>query len=158
MLCIRNRDSLNSYIKTLSYHRNLMSLSNVSLQCPISSPLTLPLDSCCRTIACFFCSNVWKYISTICIIRSLHCSFYRKLSVCSFQGTSSTSVLPHLLGPSKSTKRFFKGPGSHLLSHAVSSIVPSAAQVLTIVFGMGTGVSPERIATRKGVIKFSLGN
>ena len=38
--------------------------------------------------------------------------------------------------------------GSHLLSHAVSSIVPSAAQVLTIVFGMGTGVSPGRIATR----------
>ena len=37
--------------------------------------------------------------------------------------------------------------GSHLLSHAVSSIVPSAAQVLTIVFGMGTGVSPGRIAT-----------
>ena len=37
--------------------------------------------------------------------------------------------------------------GSHLLSHAVSSIVPSAAQVLTIVFGMGTGVSTGRIAT-----------
>ena len=37
--------------------------------------------------------------------------------------------------------------GSHLLSHTVSSAVPSAAQVLTIVFGMGTGVSPERIAT-----------
>ena len=128
-----------------------MSLSNVSLQCPISSPLTLPLDSCCRTIACFFCSNVWKYISAICIIRSLHCSFYRKLSVCSFQGTSSTSVLPHLLGPSKSTKRFFKEPGSHLLSHAVSSIVPSASWVLTIVFGMGTGVSPRRIATGKFV-------
>ena len=53
---------------------------------------------------------------------------------------------------------FFFKSGSHLLSHAVSSIVPSAAQVLTIVFGMGTGVSPERIATRKGVIKFSLGN
>ena len=32
--------------------------------------------------------------------------------------------------------------GNHLLSHAVSSIVPSAAQVLTIVFGMGTGVTP----------------
>ena len=59
--------------------------------------------------------------------------------MCSFQGTSSTSVLPHLLGPSK-IKISFKGPGSHLLSHAVSSIVPSAAQVLTIVFGMGTGV------------------
>ena len=39
--------------------------------------------------------------------------------------------------------------GIHLLSHAVSSIVPSAAQVLTIVFGMGTGVSPGRIATEK---------
>ena len=79
-------------------------------------------------------------------------------SVCSFQGTSSTSVSPHLLGSHKSHKNFFKEPGSHLLSHAVSSIVPSAAQVLTIVFGMGTGVSPERIATRKGVIKFLLGN
>ena len=42
---------------------------------------------------------------------------------------------------------FFFWSGSHLLSHAVSSIVPSAAQVLTIVFGMGTGVSPGRIAT-----------
>ena len=61
------------------------------------------------------------------------------------------------LVPIKAIK-LFKEPGSHLLSHAVSSIVPSAAQVLTIVFGMGTGVSPERIATRKGVIKFSLGN
>ena len=37
--------------------------------------------------------------------------------------------------------------GSHLLSHAVSSIVSSAASVLTVVFGMGTGVSPKRIAT-----------
>ena len=41
--------------------------------------------------------------------------------------------------------------GSHLLSHAVSSIVPSASWVLTIVFGMGTGVSPRRIATGKFV-------
>ena len=43
--------------------------------------------------------------------------------------------------------------GIHLLSHAVSSIVPSAGQVLTVVFGMGTGVSPKRIAT--GNILFS---
>ena len=43
---------------------------------------------------------------------------------------------------------FCKESGSHLLSHAVSSIVPSAAWGLTIVFGMGTGVSPGRIATR----------
>ena len=41
--------------------------------------------------------------------------------------------------------------GTHLLSHAVSSIVPSASWVLTIVFGMGTGVSPRRIATGNGL-------
>ena len=38
--------------------------------------------------------------------------------------------------------------GTHLLSHAVSSIVPSAAYVLTVVFGMGTGVSHKRIDTK----------
>ena len=37
--------------------------------------------------------------------------------------------------------------GTHLLSHIVSNIVPSAAYVLTIVFGMGTGVSHKRIGT-----------
>ena len=41
------------------------------------------------------------------------------------------------------------GTGSHLLSRAVSSQVPSAAWVLTIVFGMRTGVTPKRIATGK---------
>ena len=44
--------------------------------------------------------------------------------------------------------------GSHLLSHTVSSIVSSAAWGLTIVFGMGTGVSPRRIAT--GTLFFQL--
>ena len=48
--------------------------------------------------------------------------------VCSFQGTEICV-------------------GALLLSRAVSSQVPSAAQVLTIVFGMGTGVSPARIST-----------
>ena len=38
--------------------------------------------------------------------------------------------------------------GSHLLSHTVSSAVPSAAQALTFVFGMRTGVTPGRIVTR----------
>ena len=37
--------------------------------------------------------------------------------------------------------------GSHLLSQVVSNQVSSAVLVLTIVFGMGTGVSPKRIAT-----------
>ena len=39
-------------------------------------------------------------------------------------------------------------PGGHLLSRTVSSAVPSADRVLTVVFGMGTGVSPDRIAAR----------
>ena len=37
--------------------------------------------------------------------------------------------------------------GTRLLSHTVSSIVPSAVRVLTVVFGMGTGVPPGRIGT-----------
>ena len=45
--------------------------------------------------------------------------------------------------------------GSHLLSHIVSNAVSSAAWVLTIVFGMGTGVTPRRIAT--GTILLSPG-
>ncbi len=38
--------------------------------------------------------------------------------------------------------------GIHLSSHAVPSIVFSAVRGLTIVFGMGTGVSHGRIDTR----------
>ena len=45
---------------------------------------------------------------------------------------------------------FSFNPGSLLSSHTVSSAVLSAAQVLTIVFGMGTGVTPERIVTKNG--------
>ena len=44
---------------------------------------------------------------------------------------------------------FFFKARSHLLSHIVSNAVPSAAYVLTIVFGMGTGVSHRRITTGK---------
>ena len=42
----------------------------------------------------------------------------------------------------------FFNSGSHLPSRTVSSAVLSAGQVLTVVFGMGTGVSPGRIAAR----------
>ena len=42
---------------------------------------------------------------------------------------------------------FINKSGSHLLFHTVSSIVPSAVQVLTVVFGMSTSVAPARIAT-----------
>ena len=45
------------------------------------------------------------------------------------------------------SRSFFFGSGSHLSSHTVASIVLSAVLVLTVVFGMGTGVTPKRIAT-----------
>ncbi len=35
-----------------------------------------------------------------------------------------------------------KNPGGDLLSHTVTSAVPSAQRGLTAVFGMGTGVTP----------------
>ena len=44
---------------------------------------------------------------------------------------------------------FFFNFGGHLLSHTVTSAVPSAAWGLTIVFGMRTGVSLKRIATKR---------
>ena len=58
-----------------------------------------------------------------------------------------TSRLSGVRSNRLSYKPFFKVSGTLLLSHAVSSIVPSAARVLTVVFGMGTGVSPGRIGT-----------
>ena len=42
---------------------------------------------------------------------------------------------------------FKEEAGIHLLSHTVSGAVPSAVRGLTIVFGMGTGMSPARIDT-----------
>ena len=44
--------------------------------------------------------------------------------------------------------------GSHLFSQAVASQVSSAACVLTVVFGMGTGVSHRRIATGNLPVSF----
>ena len=81
--------------------------------------------------------------------------------ICSFQGTGAGSFSKALVGLSRlelptsrlsgvrSNRLSYKPieSGIHLLSHAVSSVVPSAAQALTVVFGMGTGVSPARIAT-----------
>ena len=59
------------------------------------------------------------------------------------------SYKPTLYMKTASAAFFFFGAGGHLLSHTVSSAVPSAVWVLTIVFGMGTGVTPRRIATKK---------
>ena len=49
---------------------------------------------------------------------------------------------------------YIKKSGTRLFFHIVSNIVPSAVQVLTVVFGMGTGVAPARIGTRL-IYKFS---
>ena len=59
------------------------------------------------------------------------------------QVLSQLSYTPSL-GMSSHPERF---SGSRLLSHIVSNAVPSAAYVLTVVFGMGTGVSHKRITT-----------
>ena len=48
-----------------------------------------------------------------------------------------------------SYKPLYYKSGSRLFFHTVASIVPSAVQGLTVVFGMGTGISPARIATRQ---------
>ena len=46
--------------------------------------------------------------------------------------------------------------GNHLLSQAVPHQVPSAVHVLTVVFGMGTGVSHGRIVTENYWVNFQL--
>ena len=87
-------------------------------------------------------------------------------SIClSFRGREKAAYPPRLpsfpLGKAKSAIRpggheppvLFAEPlekmsGIHLSSHAVASVVFSAARGLTVVFGMGTGVSPRRIDTR----------
>ena len=91
------------------------------------------------------------------------------VTMCSFQGTSLSNRwllngdneirTRDLLLARQALSQLSYTPrksGSHLLSHTVSSIVPSADQVLTIVFGMCTGVTPDRIATRsiEHLVKF----
>ena len=85
-------------------------------------------------------------------------------SLFSFQGTTLWRVLPFRkvvgssglepptsrLSGARSNRLSYEpllDPGGHLLSRAVSSQVSSADCVLTFVFGMGTGVSHNRIAT-----------
>ena len=65
-----------------------------------------------------------------------------------------TSRLSGVRSNRLSYKPSFKCSGGLLFSHAVSSIVSSAAHVLTFVFGMGTGVSHERITTGTSSVIF----
>ena len=93
-------------------------------------------------------------------------------SLFSFQGTTLWRVLPFRkvvgssglepptsrLSGARSNRLSYEpilDPGSHLLSRAVSSQVSSAACVLTVVFGMGTGVSHRRITTGNLTSAFS---
>ena len=83
------------------------------------------------------------------LIRNLSFQY----SIFKVQGTSFDCVCSHqwaevfLSYDHYISRSFFFGSGSHLSSHTVASIVLSAAHVLTVVFGMGTGVTHERIAT-----------
>ena len=76
-----------------------------------------------------------------------------KHSDCLFR-QSSENWIPSILWSLVKPVFLFSNSGSHLLSHIVSNAVPSAAWVLTIVFGMGTGVTPKRIATRNVTSSF----
>ena len=86
---------------------------------------------------------------TVCSFLSVQASLsiqsldLRLLPFC-FRQNSLTGVCFYM---NKFPTCFFLWSGAHLLSHIVSNAVPSAAQVLTVVFGMGTGVSPKRIDT-----------
>ena len=47
--------------------------------------------------------------------------------------------------------KFIIMSGTHLCSHIVTNVVFSAGYVLTVVFGMGTGVTHSRISTRQNL-------
>ena len=83
-------------------------------------------------------------------VRSNQLSYKPILKSFDFSGDEEIRTLDPLLARQVLSQLsyipFFWGSGSHLLSHTVSSAVPSASWVLTVVFGMGTGVSPRRIA------------
>ena len=108
--------------------------------------------------------NKWR-IPSVSLIPSLSVSLlrfrsdkaYLYIELFRVATSRSTAERDSLRSPGLcAIKRFFTAKlfqnhlmnsGSRLLCHTVSNAVPSAAQVLTVVFGMGTGVSPARIAT-----------
>ena len=49
---------------------------------------------------------------------------------------------------------FYKKSGILLCSHVVTNVVFSAGHVLTVVFGMGTGVTHDRIDTGQIIVSF----
>ena len=114
----------------------------------------LNLISCFKELV-FFKNTLGLFLGCLDLkiksFSSIQCmKFSRYISDWFFYQSSEISNLcsKPLIADKTSQFYLFYKSGSHLLSHAVSSIVSSAALVLTIVFGMWTGVSPKRIATR----------
>ena len=71
---------------------------------------------------------------------------------CALRGDKGSRTLDPLLARQVLSQLSYapKFSGTHLSSHIVTNVVFSAGQVLTIVFGMGTGVAPHRIDTGDG--------
>ena len=123
----------------LSYKPLLLSFSNAiislrSMRCTFSLRFKLYLFSLCEKYMGL--SGLEPPTSRLSGVRSNRLSY--KPLLLTF---GNTIISLHPLSSSE------KCSGIHLLSHIVSNIVPSADWVLTIVFGMGTGVSPRRIDT-----------
>src|SRR5689334_12060827 len=73
-----------------------------------------------------------------------------RISECDGVGIcSSVAAVKNAKAPEPFRPGRLNYPGSDLLSHAVTSAVPSALEGLTSVFGMGTGVAPP--ATPPGI-------
>ena len=129
----------------------VLSCSLCSFQCSCTFPCALPCsgnlrlpvtenngDGEIRTHDPLLARQVLSQLSYTPMTRMTGISLYRPVSFLTLPSGLYVSTLPDV---------FLKITGSHLLSRAVSSKVSSAAWVLTVVFGMGTGVSPKRIAT-----------
>ena len=146
---------INGYVLLPEAYRSLSRLSS-ALSAKASTLRSYSLDQPCialhdrQVFTCFSFSmddfhRPWPRMSFLCKY-----SYLLRINVCmQFSRYMFHPGLSALLAKRLFNKHgcLLNKSGSHLLSHAVSSIVPSAARVLTIVFGMGTGVSPGRIAT-----------
>ena len=77
-------------------------------------------------------------------VRSNRLSYKPFSSVLRLNGAEEIRTLDPLLARQVLSQLSYnpRASGNHLLSHIVSNAVPSAEKVLTVVFGMRTGVSP----------------
>ena len=125
--------------------RGLSHCHAVSPACPLVFPgrhnLSLPLLITPRFVSYSSCASHSFELDTFCKII-----VYAVFKVRIPQHPSLPAALSRSALHAAPNFSFYSG--GHLLSRTVSSEVPSAVWVLTVVFGMGTGVSPIRIAAR----------